>query len=76
MKHLSNYASYYEIDYVEILEAAYEKNIHSEFSPKELEIIKKYRQLDADGKERVDYVLNLEYKLSTDRAKDKEERLG
>ena len=30
--------------------------------------IKKYRQLDADGKERVDYVLDMEYKLANERA--------
>lgn len=46
------------------------------FSFLEKEIIKKYRQLDADGKERVDYVLNLEYKLAADRAENKEELLG
>jgi len=38
--------------------------------------IKKYRQLDADGKERVDYVLNMEYKLANERAEKEEESLG
>lgn len=38
--------------------------------------IKKYRQLDADGKERVDYVLNMEYKLANERAEKEEQRLG
>lgn len=47
-----------------------------DYSVIENSIIKKYRQLDADGKERVDYVLNLEYKLAAERAENKEERLG
>lgn len=34
--------------------------------------IKKYRQLDADGKERVDYVLDMEYKLANERAEKEE----
>lgn len=38
--------------------------------------IKKYRQLDADGKERVDYVLDMEYKLANERAEKEEESLG
>lgn len=38
--------------------------------------IKKYRQLDADGRERVDYVLNMEYKLANERAEKEEQRLG
>ncbi len=38
--------------------------------------IKKYRQLDADGKERVDYVLDMEYKLANERAEKEEENLG
>ena len=38
--------------------------------------IKKYRQLDADGKERVDYVLNMEYKLANERAEKEEESFG
>lgn len=38
--------------------------------------IKKYRQLDADGRERVDYVLDMEYKLANERAKKEEQRLG
>ena len=39
-------------------------------------LIKKYRQLDADGKERVNYVLDLEYKLSNERAEKEEANLG
>ena len=38
--------------------------------------IKKYRQLDADGKERVDYVLDMEHKLANERAEKEEQRLG
>ena len=38
--------------------------------------IKKYRQLDADGRERVDYVLDMEYKLANERAEKEEESLG
>lgn len=38
--------------------------------------IKKYRQLDADGKERVDYVLNMEYRLANERAEKEEQSLG
>ena len=38
--------------------------------------IKKYRQLDADGKERVDYVLDMEYKLANERPEKEEESLG
>lgn len=36
--------------------------------------IKKYRQLDADGRERVDYVLDMEYKLANERAEKEEQR--
>ena len=38
--------------------------------------IKKYRQLDADGKERVDYVLDMEYKLANERPEKEDESLG
>lgn len=38
--------------------------------------IKKYRQLDADGKERVDYVLDMEYRLANERAEKEEQSLG
>ena len=38
--------------------------------------IKKYRQLDADGRERVDYVLDMEHKLANERAEKEEESLG
>lgn len=38
--------------------------------------IKKYRQLDADGKNRVDYVLNMEYRLANERAEKEEQSLG
>lgn len=39
-------------------------------------LVKKYRQLDADGKERVNYVLDLEYKLANERAEKEEENLA
>ena len=38
--------------------------------------IKKYRQLDADGKNRVDYVLNMEFDLMNNSAEKEEQRLG
>lgn len=38
--------------------------------------IKKYRQLDANGRERVDYVLDMEHKLANERAEKEEQRLG
>lgn len=45
-------------------------------TPQEETHIKKYRQLDADGRERVDYVLDMEYKLANERAEKEEQRLG
>lgn len=41
------------------------------FTEHEIKHIKKYRQLDADGKERVDYVLNMEHKMAQERKEDK-----
>ena len=38
--------------------------------------IKKYRQLDADGKSRVDYVLNMEFDLMNNSAEKEERSLG
>ena len=38
--------------------------------------IKKYRQLDADGKNRVDYVLNMEFDLMNNSAEKEERSLG
>ena len=34
------------------------------FKKNEIELIKKYRQLDADGKKRISYALNLEYQMA------------
>ena len=39
-------------------------------------LVKKYRQLDSDGRERVDYVLGMEYKLANERPEKEEESLG
>lgn len=60
----------------DILAEFYDEPIDINSESETTTIIKKYRQLDADGKERVDYVLNLEYQLAAERAEDKEERLG
>lgn len=38
--------------------------------------IKKYRQLNADGKSRVDYVLNMEFDLMNNYAEKEEQSLG
>ena len=38
--------------------------------------IKKYRQLNADGKSRVDYVLNMEFDLVNNSAEKEEQSLG
>lgn len=38
--------------------------------------IKKYRHLDADGKNRVDYVLNMEFDLMNNSAEKEERSLG
>lgn len=42
----------------------------------EEEHIKKYRQLNADGKNRVDYVLNMEFDLMNNSAEKEEQNLG
>lgn len=42
----------------------------------EEEHIKKYRQLNADGKSRVDYVLNMEFDLVNNSAEKEEQNLG
>lgn len=47
-----------------------------DFSEQEILLIKKYRQLDADGKNRVDYVLNMEFDLMNNSAEKEEESLG
>ena len=39
-------------------------------------MIKKYRQLNADGKSRVDYVLNMEFDLVNNSAEKEERSLG
>lgn len=45
-------------------------------SPQEETIIKKYRQLNADGKARVEYVLDMEYNFATELAEKEEQNLG
>ena len=42
----------------------------------EEEHIKKYRQINADGKSRVDYVLNMEFDLVNNSAEKEEQSLG
>lgn len=42
----------------------------------EKSMIKKYRQLNADGKSRVDYVLNMEFDLVNNSAEKEERNLG
>ena len=42
----------------------------------EEEHIKKYRQLNTDGKNRVDYVLNMEFDLMNNSAEKEEQNLG
>ena len=39
-------------------------------------LIKKYRQLNADGKSRVDYILNMEFDLLNNSAEKEEQNLG
>lgn len=50
---------FYEISYIEVLQAAYGTNTEL-YSISEKNLIKKYRQLDADGKERIDTMLDME----------------
>ena len=54
----------YELDYAEILGEAYGLNVQGsdfDIKPSEIEHIKKYRALDAHGKDMVDTVLIKEY---------------
>lgn len=52
----------YELNYVEVLEAAYGTPKQDlTFNVSEISIIKKFRQLDADGKRRIENQLNFEY---------------
>lgn len=59
----------YDLNYIEVLEEAYgnQKQDFS-FNASEIQIIKKYRQLDADGKQRIENQLNFE----VEQLKDKE----
>ncbi len=45
-------------------------------TPQEETHIKKYRRLDADGKRRVDYALDIEYGLVQDSAEKDDQKLG
>lgn len=51
-----------------------DKDFH--ISSQEETIIKKYRQLNADGKARVEYVLDMEYNFATELAEKEEQNLG
>ncbi|WP_304108993.1 helix-turn-helix domain-containing protein [Phascolarctobacterium succinatutens] len=47
-----------------------------QLTAQEKSMIKKYRQLNADGKSRVDYVLNMEFDLVNNSAEKEEQNLG
>lgn len=47
-----------------------------QLTDQEKSMIKKYRQLNADGKNRVDYVLNMEFDLMNNSAEKEEQSLG
>lgn len=47
-----------------------------QLTDQEKTMIKKYRQLNADGKSRVDYVLNMEFDLVNNSAEKEEQNLG
>lgn len=47
-----------------------------QLTDQEKSMIKKYRQLNADGKSRVDYVLNMEFDLVNNSAEKEERSLG
>lgn len=47
-----------------------------QLTDQEKSMIKKYRQLNADGKSRVDYVLNMEFDLVNNSAEKEERNLG
>lgn len=47
-----------------------------QLTDQEKSMIKKYRQLNADGKSRVDYVLNMEFYLVNNSAEKEEQSLG
>ena len=55
----------YELDFANILGEAYGLNVQGtdfDIKPSEIESVKKYRSLDAHGKEMVDFVLETEHK--------------
>lgn len=47
-----------------------------QLTDQEKSMIKKYRQLNADGKSRVDYVLNMEFDLVNNSAEKEDQNLG
>lgn len=54
-----------------------EINIIDDFIPQEQELIKKYRQLNADGKERINNILDVEiYQLRRKEMKQSENKVG
>lgn len=52
------------------------QSVSEPLTDQEKSMIKKYRQLNADGKSRVDYVLNMEFDLVNNSAEKEERSLG
>lgn len=67
---------FYGIDYIAILEAAYGHVDEVHFNENELRIIKKYRQLDADGREDVNDYVDMKLAQIQRKSEDAGELLG